>query len=114
MPGPIPEPSADQFVPFQRAIRFALTPPAIVNVPPATRSPFGNVVRADTAPLVQPVPSADQPAPSHRAVLLALATRSPFGSVVSATTAPFMPEPSADQLAPFQRAMLRAGAPSAR
>ena len=30
----------DQVVPFQRAIRLAGTPPAAVNTPPTTRSPF--------------------------------------------------------------------------
>jgi hypothetical protein len=37
----IPAPSADQEVPFQRATRPHGTPPAVVNLPPATTSPFG-------------------------------------------------------------------------
>jgi hypothetical protein len=38
----LPLPSADQLVPFQRAMRDALTPPAEVKLPPATSSPFGS------------------------------------------------------------------------
>src|SRR5262245_66021167 len=67
----VPEPSADQLVPFQRAMLEALTPPANVKVPPATRSPFGSVIRAATPPFV-PEPSADQLVPSQRAMRAAL------------------------------------------
>ena len=38
-----PGPSGDHDVPFQRAILFAATPPAVVNQPAAIRSPFGIV-----------------------------------------------------------------------
>src|SRR5262245_52448517 len=42
----MPVPSCDHDAPFQRAMLFAATPPAVVKLPPATRSPFGSVVRA--------------------------------------------------------------------
>jgi hypothetical protein len=42
----VPEPSADQAVPFQLAILLAARPPARVNAPAATSSPLGNVVKA--------------------------------------------------------------------
>src|SRR5262245_28251518 len=58
-----PVPIAHQLAPSQRALLFALTPPASVNQPPATRSPFGSTARAFTngndIPVI-PVPSADQ------------------------------------------------------
>jgi hypothetical protein len=55
----------------------ALTPPAVLKLPPATMSPFGSVVRALTKATVvpdqlSPEPNADQLVPSHRAMRLAL------------------------------------------
>src|SRR5712672_2696956 len=105
---------------------FANAPPAEVNHPPATRSPFGSVVRASTRGAT-PEPKADQLVPFPRRMLAALpppadvkyppATTSPFGSVVRAMTlAPntwLIPEPSADQLVPFQRAIQEALTPPA-
>src|SRR5262245_51482782 len=113
----MPAPSADQPVPFLRAILLVDAPPAVVNTPPATRSPFDSVVKARTLASM-PAPSADQLPPFQRATLLvptppALAnipptTRSPFASVSSAVTIvpkePTNPDPRADQLAPSQRA----------
>src|SRR5262245_61491177 len=61
-----PVPSAAQLVPFHRAMLLALVPPAVLNEPHATRSPFGRVVSACTpswlkkgSPLT-PEPSADK------------------------------------------------------
>src|SRR5262245_4688167 len=98
------------------------TPPAVPNEPPATRLPFGSVVKLLTQWFI-PWPIADQLVPFQRAMQEALtppaavnvppATRSPFGSVVRASTSSFVPEPSADQLVPFQRAMWFALTPPA-
>jgi hypothetical protein len=71
---------------------------------------------------LQPVPSADQFAPSHRAMLVALvppaeanappATMSPLASVTRAsTTLPTMPVPSGCRVEPSHRAMPFSGAP---
>src|SRR5262245_47811036 len=54
-----PKPIGDQLEPFQRAIRSAPTPPAVVNSPPATTSPFGNAASARTVQFT-PLPTADQ------------------------------------------------------
>jgi hypothetical protein len=89
-------------------------PPAVVNEPPAIRSPFVKVLMAKTS-LFIPVPNADQLAPFQRAMRLTVtppaavnpppAMMSPFESVVRVPTPPFSPEDSAaDQLAPFHRA----------
>src|SRR5688572_2434859 len=99
---------------------LALTLPAMLNSPAATRSPLVSVDKAPTATgnPAKPVPSADQLAPFQRAMPLQItppapvkkppATRSPFGSVARAWTHvapmnPDMPVPSADQLVPSQR-----------
>src|SRR5690348_15760344 len=84
----IPPPNAVHSAPFQRASRLAAWLPAMVNDPPATRSPSGNLSRADTVPF-KPVPSADHVEPSQLAMRLALlvpavvksppATTSPLG-----------------------------------
>src|SRR5262245_14239593 len=99
----------------------APAPPALVNRPPAMRSPFDNTARVTTVGVKippSPGPSADQLAPSQRAMLKALtppaevkappATRSPLGRAVRAHTKslvpePRVPEPSGDQAMPFQR-----------
>src|SRR5262245_39285802 len=46
--GPVPVPSGDHELPFQRAMLIAATPPAVANKPPATTSPLGRVVSALT------------------------------------------------------------------
>ena len=61
----IPVPKADQALPFQRATRLALTPPAVVKWPPAY-----TLLPDTTSPLTRsfiPEPSADQMLPFHRA-----------------------------------------------
>src|SRR5579862_1348041 len=90
---PVPMPNGAQVEPFQRAMWLALTPPAEVNWPPATRSPLESTASAQTA-LSIPVPRAIHVEPSQRAMEFALtppamlneppATRSPFGITVSA------------------------------
>ncbi len=73
---PIPEPSGAHDVPFQRAMRLADTPPAVVKAPPAMRSPLGSTARASTRgelPPLMPEPRADQApvAGSYSAMLFA-------------------------------------------
>ena len=51
----------------RRAILIAAMPPATVKLPPATRSPFGNVVKAYKSPMM-PDPNGDQDVPSQRAM----------------------------------------------
>jgi hypothetical protein len=63
----IPVPSADHDAPFHRAMRLAVTPPAVVKKPPAIRSPLGSTARAQTS-LFIPVPNADHDVPFHRAM----------------------------------------------
>src|SRR5688572_30808141 len=99
---------------------WAATPPARLNLPAATRSPFGIVVSARTPGVWgrvlvfrRPDPSGDHDVPSQRATPLAGTppaasiwppmTTSPFGSVVS-DSPPDTPAPIADQFVPFQRA----------
>src|SRR5688500_14709950 len=106
----MPEPRADHDVPSHRATQLALTPPAVVNIPPATTSPLGIAERAMTSPFT-PEPSGDHAVPFHRAMLLAFtppavvkvppATRSPLGRATRLRTrSPFMPEPSAEKTPP--------------
>src|SRR6185503_11881343 len=70
----MPLPSADQPAPFQRATRFAATPPALVKSPPAkSHGPCAANARTlalDTPPATPP-PTADQCTPSQRAIPLA-------------------------------------------
>src|SRR5262249_41626024 len=105
----------DHAVPFQRAMRLQATPPAIVNLPAATMSPFSIRASADTCWL-QPVPRDDHVLPLQRAMSLAVmppaevnrppTTTLPSGSVNSASTlVPAMPVPSGANVVPFHRAM---------
>src|SRR5690606_28206152 len=55
----VPVPSGDHAVPSHRAMWFADEPPAVVNRPAATRSPFASTAKARTS-LFRPEPSADQ------------------------------------------------------
>ena len=66
----IPAPSADQFVPFQWAAKFAEVAPAEVKDPPTKTAPCRVTARAFTE-LFTPLPNADQPLPSHLATWLA-------------------------------------------
>src|SRR5688572_17073353 len=120
----MPPPSADQLVPFQRAMRFAARPPALVKSPPATSAgplPSSWTASASTeADAFIPLPSADQAFPSHCAMQLAgtppaLANAPPATSLAppvavktaSARTSEVpepIPLPRADQRTPFQRA----------
>src|SRR5689334_23275368 len=114
----IPLPRPDQDVPFQRAMWLAGTPPAVVNIPPATSSPLGRIVRAPTSKSV-PLPRPDQVVPFQRATLLAAnppatlakrppTTRPPLGRRARARTLslfPYIPLPKSDQETPFQRAI---------
>src|SRR5436190_994492 len=54
----VPDPRADHAEPFQRAMRLAGAPPAVVKRPPATRSPPDSAARALTE-LFTPEPKAD-------------------------------------------------------
>src|SRR5689334_8142729 len=93
-------------------------PPAAVNVPPAqSKGPLPSSYSASEricvlVPLT-PLPSGDQPAPAHLAMLLAgmppalvnipptnNAGPLPSSWTASAQTAPFVPPPTADQLVP--------------
>src|SRR5262245_35512776 len=88
------------------------------NMPPATRSPFGNAARHRTGRLG--CARVDQLDPFHRWIRttqpgdhgssvedqLSATARSPFGSWVTALTLPCVPCPSGDQPVPSQRAML--------
>lgn len=65
--GLIPDPSGDQLDPSQLAMQLALTPPAEVKEPVATRLPFASVVRA-LAQYPSPQPSDDQAVPFQRAI----------------------------------------------
>jgi hypothetical protein len=108
----------DQAAPSHRAMRLALYPPAVRNLPPATRSPLGSAASVRTDPSV-PDPSADHSPEtlSQRATLCALtppaveneppAIRSPLGRTTIAHTVPSMPVPSDDHSpdAGFQRAI---------
>lgn len=118
-----PDPSGDHEEPFQRAMPFDNTPPAVAKIPPATRSPLGNTERASTVPFI-PDPSGAHEEPSHRAIPFdieppavlkePLATISPLGSVVRASTAPsIMSHAILDQVVPFHRAMRLAVTPPA-
>ena len=66
----MPEPTADQELPSQAAMREAATPPALVNSPPAKSFPW-YTARASTrasVPTFGPAPSADQAFPFHLAM----------------------------------------------
>jgi len=65
----IPDPKADQLLPFHLATFVAAVPPAEVNQPPAYRS-LPDTARANTS-LFSPEPKADQLLPSHFAMLVA-------------------------------------------
>src|ERR1043166_7640986 len=68
----MPLPSADQVVPFHRAMFVAFTAPAWVNAPPTYRL-VPSYSMAPTPGVLAPVtpePSACQLEPSHRAMLL--------------------------------------------
>src|SRR5262245_36153486 len=97
---------------------FTAVPPAVLNSPAATRSPFG-IGGADatlaSSPRKPPMPEpiGDQFVPSHRAIRLAAmppmlvkwlpATRSPFGRAARTRTELFEPAPSDNHVLPFQR-----------
>ena len=68
--GPLtPLPNADQLAPFQRAMRLALAPAAVVNSPPAyTSVPLTAMARTLE---FRPPASADQLLPFQRAMWLA-------------------------------------------
>src|SRR5438477_7903544 len=66
----IPEPRDVQLLPFHLAMPLASLPPAVVNAPPAYRSP-PDTASADTEVSI-PVPSGDQLLPSHLAMPLAI------------------------------------------
>src|SRR5262245_17489642 len=99
----------------------------MVNLPPATRSPFGSTARARTlegaSPPLMPEPSWYQLVPSQRAMQEALTppatvkspptTRSPLGSVSRACTSRFVPLSITNQFVPSHRAMLLAPCPPA-
>src|SRR5688572_24295728 len=94
---PSPTPSADQVAPFHFAMRFAATPPAFRNEPPAySSSPFpdpsSNTASTATGLLV-PLPSGDQALPSHFAMRLAGAPPA-FMNPPPAKSAGPPPEPS--------------------
>src|SRR5262245_18251486 len=96
---------ADQLAPFHLAMFWTAMPPARVNAPPATTSPFGITASACTpAPAPpMPLPKGTHAAPVHRAMPLALTppaivnapptTSSPLASTASAFTLPFAPAP---------------------
>src|SRR5262245_42386600 len=126
----MPPPIGDHALPLKRAMLFAGTPPAVVNRPPATRSPFASVVSDQTIggePPVKPVPSADQLVPSKRAMLLTgtppavvnapPTTMSPLARTVVASAVakpPLTPAPSGDHPArALKRATRFAGLPPA-
>src|SRR6266511_3477658 len=69
---PIPEPSADQLLPFHLAMFVATLPPAVVKAPPAYRS-LPDTASAYTKGLGPPIPepSAVQLLPFHLAMLAA-------------------------------------------
>jgi hypothetical protein len=69
MPPEIPEPKADQELPFQRAMLVADTPPAIVKLPPAYKLVPDTAI-AETVPFI-PEPNAAHKRPFHSATLLA-------------------------------------------
>jgi hypothetical protein len=118
----MPVPSAAHVLPFHRAMLLTVIPPAVVKVPPATKSPLGITVSVSTSPFI-PVPSADQVLPFHRAILLTVtppavvnlppATKSPVGRTERDLTRSPIPVPSADQVLPFHRAMLLTVTPPA-
>src|SRR5262249_10508802 len=115
----MPEPIADHAEPSQRAMRLAALPPALLNEPPATRSPPGMTARENTT-LLSPAPSGDQAAPFQRAMRFAgeppaavktpAAIRPPLGIAARARTSPFVPVPTGDQAAPSHCATLAASA----
>lgn len=86
---------------------MTVLPPAVIKSPPATMSPLGREVRAETLALMPP-PSAVQALPFQSAILFAgtpparvkspPATKCPFGREVNAKTLPFNPSPTAVQV----------------
>src|SRR5207302_5125830 len=123
-----PPPTSHQFVPSQRAILSALTPPMLEKTPPALTLPLGATAIASIEPsLVRPLPSGDHFVPSHFAIRLALtppasenlppAYTSPDNAVAIANTGRSKPfdetVPSADQLKPSHLAIRLAEAPPA-
>ena len=76
LPPPTPLPRGDQLAPSHLAMLLAGAPPAVVNLPAAKSAsppPSSKTVRASTptgTPVI-PLPTADQPEPSHLAMLLA-------------------------------------------
>src|SRR5688572_20210586 len=68
-----PVPSDDQLVPFQRAIRLAVMPPALPKPPPTNSAgPLpSSWTTSAFAPPLRPAPSADQLKPFQRAMWLA-------------------------------------------
>src|SRR5688572_22708032 len=116
-------PTADQLVPSHLAMRWAGTPPADVNRPPAYNAsplPSSKVARAKTS-ANNPMPTADQLVPSHLAMRWAgtppadvnsppayNASPLPSSKVARAKTLSFIPlpgAPTADQVVPSHLAM---------
>src|SRR5262245_8988488 len=89
-----PLPSGAHEVPSHTAMLLAGTPPAEVNVPPATTRPSGSAANAQTdPPALTPPPRVDHEVPSHRATQCPVLDRppamtSPLGSTTSAFTSP--------------------------
>src|SRR5262245_47697873 len=68
-----PVPIASQEVPFQRAMRSAATPPAVVKAPLAKRSPLYSKTEETELDAIpdNPDPHASQEAPFHNAISFA-------------------------------------------
>src|SRR5206468_3441984 len=119
----IPEPSADQLLPFHLAMKLAVLPPALLNRPPAYTS-LPDTASAYTMggywppwpPQHIPEPSADQLLPFHLAMIFAPLSPAVVNTPPAYTSPPDtasayteralrssspIPEPSADQLLPF-------------
>jgi hypothetical protein len=102
-----PAPSGDHATPFQRAMLFAGTPPAAVNVPPTTTSPFGSsaslVTHGVAVACATPPPNELHALPFQRARRFAgtapdavkspPASTSPLGNRSRSWTAAFRPAP---------------------
>ena len=68
MPPLIPEPRADQLLPFHCAMSLAALPPAVMKLPPAYKV-LPDTASANTGPPGIPEPTGDQLLPFHWAML---------------------------------------------